>query len=63
VERLYDLGEQNVGYYAFGLIAGAGVAVDIFSLQSIAPDGRLQHSLRNRNGMRYITQQGVNELT
>lgn len=63
VELLYDLGEQNVGYYALDLIADAGVAVDIFSLEYIAPDGRLQHSLSNRNGMRYITQQGVNQFT
>jgi len=63
VELLYDLGEQNVGYYAFDLIADAGVAVDIFSLEYIAPDGRLQHSLGNRNGLRYITRQGVNEFT
>jgi len=63
VELLYDLGEQNVGYYAFELIADAGVAVDIFSLEYIAPDGRLQHSGGNRNGMRYITRQGVNQFT
>lgn len=63
VELLYDLGEQNVGYYAFELIADAGVAVDIFSLEYIAPDGRLQHSGGNRNGMRYITKQGVNQFT
>ncbi|MCU0872405.1 MAG: alpha-L-rhamnosidase N-terminal domain-containing protein [Pirellulaceae bacterium] len=63
VELWYDLGEQNVGYFAFDLIADAGVAVDIFSLEYIAPDGRLQHSLGNRNGLRYVTRQGVNEFT
>ena len=63
VELLYDLGEQNVGYYSFDLIADAGVAVDIFSLEYITPDGRLQHSISNRNGMRYITRQGANEFT
>ncbi len=63
VELRYDLGEQNVGYYALDLLADAGVAVDLFSLEYIAPDGRLQHSDGNRNGMRYITQAGVNRFT
>jgi hypothetical protein len=63
VELLYDLGEQVVGYYAFDLIADAGVAVDIFGLEYISPEGRLQHSGGNRNGMRYITRQGVNQFT
>jgi len=63
VELLYDLGEQNVGYYALDLVADAGVGVDVFSLEYITPDGRLQHSINNRNGMRYITRQGVNEFT
>ena len=63
VELLYDLGEQVVGYYAFDLVAEAGVAVDIFSLEYIAPDGRLQHSGGNRNGMRYITRAGANRFT
>lgn len=62
VELLYDLGEQNVGYYAFDLTAGPGVAVDLFSLEYITPDGTLQHSFGNRNGMRFITRAGVNRF-
>jgi hypothetical protein len=29
----------------------------------VAPDGRLQHSWGNRNGMRYVTRDGVNRFT
>lgn len=63
VELLYDLGEQNVGYYDFELTAPAGVVVDIFSLEHIERDGRIQHSWGNRNGMRYITAEGYNRFT
>jgi alpha-L-rhamnosidase len=63
VELLYDLGEQNCGYYDFDLVADAGVEVDIFGLEYITPEGRLQHSNGNRNGMRYITKQGANRFT
>ena len=63
VELLYDLGEQNVGYYDFELTAPAGVVVDVFSLEHIERDGRIQHSWGNRNGMRYITREGVNRFT
>ena len=40
-----------------------GVCVDIFGVEYIAPDGRIQHTDGNRNGMRYITRQGVNQFT
>ena len=63
VELLYDLGEQDCGYYDFEINAPAGVVVDVFSIEYIAPDGRLQHSWGNRNGMRYITREGVNRFT
>lgn len=63
VELLYDLGEQNCGYYDFELVAPAGVKVDIFGIEYIAPDGRLQHSWGNRNGLRYVTKAGVNRFT
>ena len=63
VELLYDLGEQDVGYYDFELVADAGVAVDIFGIEYISPDGRLQHTGGNRNGMRYITRAGANRFT
>lgn len=63
VELMYDLGEQNCGYYTLDLIAPSGTIVDIFAVEYIAPDGRIQFSLGNRNGMRYITREGVNRFT
>ncbi len=62
VELLYDLGEQNCGYWNFDLIADAGVQVDIFAVEYIAPDGRIQFPGGNRNGLRYITKQGDNRF-
>lgn len=63
IELLYDLGEQNVGYYSVELEADAGVIVDLFGVEYIAPDGRVQYSWGNRNGMRYATESGVNRFT
>jgi len=63
VELLYDLGEQDVGYYDFEMTADAGVVVDIFGIEYISPEGKLQHTMGNRNGMRYITKAGINRFT
>ncbi len=63
VELLYDLGEQNCGYWNLDLVADAGVQVDIFAVEYIAPDGRIQFPGGNRNGLRYITKQGDNRFT
>ncbi len=63
VELLYDLGEQNCGYWNFDLAAAAGVEVDIFAVEYIAPDGRIQFPWSNRNGLRYITRSGNNRFT
>lgn len=63
VELLYDLGEQNCGYWSFDLVAGGGVEVDIYAVEYIAPDGRIQFSWSNRNGLRYITKPGNNRFT
>lgn len=63
VELLYDLGEQNCGYYYLDLHAEAGVCVDVFGVEYLTPDGRIQHSWGNRNGLRYITKAGVNRFT
>lgn len=62
IELLYDLGEQNCGYYSFDLIADDAVCVDIYGVEYITPSGKIQHSQGNRNGMRYITKSGVNKF-
>lgn len=63
VELVYDLGEQDVGYYDFELMAEAGVVVDLFEVEYIARDGTVQHTWGNRNGLRYITRAGRNVFT
>jgi hypothetical protein len=62
VELVYDLGEQNCGYYHFELSAEAGVIVDIYGVEYIDKDGKIQHTTENRNGMRYITKKGFNRF-
>lgn len=62
IELLYDLGEQNCGYWAFDLIADEGNVVDIAAVEYIAPDGRIQHT-GIRNCLRYITKKGLNSYT
>ncbi|MBN1126516.1 MAG: alpha-L-rhamnosidase N-terminal domain-containing protein [Sedimentisphaerales bacterium] len=62
VELLYDLGEQNCGYYALDLIADPGVKVDINGVEYITEDGRIQFARGHRNGLRYITKQGRNRF-
>ena len=63
IEMVYDLGEQNIGYYDFELISDAGVEIDIFGVEYITPEGVIQHTWGNRNGMRYITKAGTNRFT
>jgi hypothetical protein len=63
VELLYDLGEQNCGYWAFDLIADAGVVVDVAAVEYITHDGRIQFARSNRNALRYITHAGDNRFT
>ena len=60
VELVYDLGEQNVGYWRFDLDAEAGLIVDIAAVEYISPDGRVQHTGTYRNSMRYICKEGRN---
>ncbi len=63
IELLYDLGEQNCGYWDMELTAAAGTVVDIFAVEYIAADGSIQHTGDNRNGLRYICHDGVNRYT
>lgn len=63
IELLYDLGEQNIGYWEFELIAPAGTVVDLFAVEYITEDGIVQHTDDVRNGFRYICHEGVNRHT
>ncbi|MGC9034614.1 MAG: alpha-L-rhamnosidase N-terminal domain-containing protein [Verrucomicrobiia bacterium] len=63
VELMYDLGEQDIGYYRFEMIAPAGVIFDVYGVEYISPDGRIQHTWGNRNTMRYVTREGINTFT
>jgi len=63
VELCFDLGEQSCGYYNFQIKADAGVIVDLNSLEYITSAGIIQHTVGNRNGVRYITRQGTNRFT
>lgn len=62
VELLYDLGEQVCGYYHLELVAEEGVEIDLYGVEYIDPDGRIQHTWGNRNGFRYVTRFGVNRF-
>ncbi len=63
IELVYDLGEQNCGYYRFDLTAEEGLAVDIFGVEYLTPTGRVQHTQNYRNGMRYVCKEGRNQFT
>lgn len=63
VELVYDLGEQNVGYYQFDINGEAGLTVDISGVEYIDPNGRVQHTERYRNSFRYICREGDNQFT
>ncbi len=63
IELLYDLGEQNCGYYTFEMEAEAGLVVDIAGVEYIKEDGTVQHTDRYQNDMRYICKEGVNTFT
>ncbi len=54
VELCFDLGEQNCGYWEFELDAPAGTVLDLFGVEHIAANGRIQHTGDYHNGMRYV---------
>jgi alpha-L-rhamnosidase len=63
IELIFDLGEQDIGYYQFELEAEAGVELDIYGVEYISPEGVVQHTGGNRNGLTFITRQGINHFT
>jgi hypothetical protein len=64
VELCFDLGEQSCGYFDFSIKADEGVIVDLNAIEYIREDGILQHvQAYNRNGLRYVTKNGINRFT
>jgi alpha-L-rhamnosidase len=61
-ELVYDLGEQNIGYYSFEIESDAGVAIDFYSVEYIDSNGNVQFTGAHRNGMTYITKAGINSF-
>ena len=62
LELVYDLGEQNWGYFKLDLISEAGVQIDIFGIEHKDKDGNLQFTIENRNGVSYTTKHGSNRF-
>ena len=63
VELCYDLGENNIGYYNFDLVAQAGVEIEVAGIEHIFPDEKLAHTGYYRNSMHYTTREGLNKYT
>lgn len=63
VELVYDLGTQHIGYFNFEVDAPEGTILDIYMVENIEGIDKVQHTLSNRNGMRYITKEGTQKYT
>lgn len=64
IELCYDLGEENIGFWNFSLIAAAGTVIDLSVSEYISETGRIQHTgLHYRHSMRYICREGWNRFT
>ena len=64
IELCCDLGEENIGYWNFALVAPAGTVVDLSVSEYISETGRIQHTgLHYRHSMRYICREGWNRFT
>lgn len=53
-----DLPALSSGYMEIEIEAAAGSIIDLFAVEHVAPDGRIQHTMQNRNGFRYICREG-----
>jgi len=62
VELVYDLGVQNIGYYAFELDAEVGTQVDVCGVEYMARSGMPQIPVDNRNGLHYVCKDGLNKF-
>lgn len=63
VELIYDLGEQNIGFWQFEVEAEAGAIIDLAGIEYITPKGKVQHTERYRNDMRYVCKRGESRFT
>lgn len=61
-ELLFDLGEQQCGYWEIELLAHAGLIVDISSVEYINEQNVVQHTDDVRNGFRYVCTEGLNKF-
>lgn len=62
VELSYDLGDETVGYIEFEVAASEGTVIDVFMLEYIDRDGRIQHTWATRNGVRLVCKEGTNRF-
>jgi len=58
VELHFDLGDQIAGFQTFVVDAPEGAVIDLALVEFIREDGAIQHTIGNRNGLRYITREG-----
>lgn len=63
IELIYDLGEQNCGYYRFDLLAEEGLIIDLAQVEYLSPEHGPQIPRAYRNSMRYICKEGRNRFT
>lgn len=63
IELVYDLGAQDIGYWRLDVNAPAGTVIDVAGIEYINAQGKVQHTDRYRNDMRYICKEGDNHFT
>jgi hypothetical protein len=58
LELHVDLGDQYAGYFGIDVEAREGTVLDLFAVENVTGDGRVQHTTGARNGFRYICRAG-----
>jgi len=53
-----DFPSLSSGYLELDIEASEGTVVDLFAVEHVTPDGRIQHTMQNRNGFRYVCREG-----
>jgi len=57
-ELRLDFPSLSSGYLELEIEASEGTVVDLFAVEHVSPDGRIQHTMQNRNGFRYVCREG-----